>query len=202
MSERASKPSTSNRATTDAARRTRGSSQARNDESLSSLTVENRPGLIIRPLLASDEPELRRIHSTPEVSRWWDFPDDGFPTADEPGATRLTIEVDGAVAGLIQYFEEQDPNYRHAAIDLFLDPAVHGRGIGTDALTRVVRHLIDDRRHHRITIDPAATNAAAIRTYEKAGFKQVGIMHQYERNVGAEDWHDGLLMELLADDTG
>jgi aminoglycoside 6'-N-acetyltransferase len=58
--------------------------------------------------------------------------------------------------------------------------------------------LIDDRGHHRITIDPAASNAAAIRAYEKAGFRPVGIMRRYERNVGAEGWHDGLLMELIA----
>jgi aminoglycoside 6'-N-acetyltransferase len=100
----------------------------------------------VSALVRDQHPQmLEEIHSTPEVARWWDAPNAGFPTADQPGATRLTIEVDGAVAGLIQYFEEQEPNYRHAAIDLFLDPALHGRGLGTAALKRVVRHLIDDR---------------------------------------------------------
>ena len=141
---------------------------------------------------------MLRIHSTPEVARWWDYPDEGFPWSDDSEASRLTIEVDGAVAGLIQFSEELEPKYRHASIDLFLDPALHGRGLGTEAVRRVVRHLIDDRGHHRITIDPAASNVAAIRSYEKAGFKPVGIMRRYERDVGAEGWHDGLLMELIA----
>jgi aminoglycoside 6'-N-acetyltransferase len=48
-------------------------------------------------------------------------------------------------------------------------------------------------------IDPAADNVAAIRTYEKAGFKPVGVMRRYERLPGGE-WHDGLLMDLLADE--
>ena len=74
---------------------------------------------------------------------------------DEPESTRLTIEIDGAVAGLIQYSEESEPKYRHAGIDLFLDPALHGRGYGSEAVRRVVRLLIDERGHHRITIDPA-----------------------------------------------
>ena len=141
---------------------------------------------------------MLRIHATPEVARWWDVPEDGFPWHDDPESTRLTIEVDGAVAGMIQFLEELEPKYRHASIDLFLDPALHGRGLGTEAVRRVVRHLIDERGHHRITIDPAAANAAAIRAYEKAGFKPVGVMRRYERDVGGDGWHDGLLMELLA----
>src|SRR5439155_10134785 len=144
------------------------------------------------------EAELRRILATPEVRRWWDDPNPGFPWTDDPEATRLTIEVDSAVAGLIQFSEELDPKYRHAGIDLFLDPALHGRGLGTEALRRVVRHLIDERGHHRITIDPAAANVAAIRTYEKVGFRRVGVMRRYERDTGGEGWHDGLMMELLA----
>jgi aminoglycoside 6'-N-acetyltransferase len=61
-----------------------------------------------------------------------------------------------------------------------------------------VRHLIDERGHHRITIDPAAANTAAIRAYEKVGFRRVGVMRSYERDAGGDGWHDGLLMELLA----
>jgi aminoglycoside 6'-N-acetyltransferase len=153
--------------------------------------------MVLRPLAEDDREELLRIQQTPEVLRWWDVPADGFPW-DEPESTRWTIEVDGAVAGLIQFWEEPEPRYRHASIDLFLDPALHGRGLGTEAVRRVVRHLIDQRGHHRITIDPAAANAAAIRAYEKVGFRSVGVMRRYERDVGGAGWHDGLLMELLA----
>jgi aminoglycoside 6'-N-acetyltransferase len=158
--------------------------------------------MILRPLAAADAAELRRILLTPEVARWWDVPDEGFPLTDDPDATRLVIEVDGAVAGMIQFAEELEPKYRHASVDLFLDPALHGRGIGTEAVRQVVRLLIGERGHHRITIDPAAANAAAIRAYEKAGFRPVGTMRSYERDVGGAGWHDGLLMELLADDAG
>jgi len=153
--------------------------------------------LVLRPLAEADAAALRRIHATPEVARWWEHPDDDFPW-EEPEATRLTIVVDGAVAGMIQFSEEHEPKYRHAWIDLFLDPAVHGRGLGTEAVRLAVRHLIDERGHHRITIDPAVANAAAVRAYEKAGFRPVGVMRQYERDVDGRGWHDGLLMELLA----
>jgi aminoglycoside 6'-N-acetyltransferase len=151
----------------------------------------------LRPLAKGDDAELLRIHKTPEVLRWWDVPDKGFPW-DEPESTRFTIEVAGSVAGLIQYWEEPEPKYRHAGIDLFIDPSLHGHGIGTEAVRRVVRLLIDERGHHRITIDPATENTAAIKAYEKVGFRPVGIMHQSERDVDGDGWHDSLLMELLA----
>jgi RimJ/RimL family protein N-acetyltransferase len=134
------------------------------------------------------------------VRRWWDEPEDGFPFSDDPESTRLTIEFEGAVAGLVQFYEEPAPKYRHAAVDLFLDPALHGRGLGTEVVRRVVCHLLAERGHHRITIDPAVTNLAAITAYERAGFKAVGVMRRYERDVDGETWHDGLLMELIAED--
>jgi aminoglycoside 6'-N-acetyltransferase len=62
----------------------------------------------------------------------------------------------------------------------------------------LVAYLIDERGHHRITIDPATSNAAAIRAYEKAGFVRVGVMRDYERDVDGGGWHDALLMELVA----
>lgn len=123
-----------------------------------------------------------------------------LPLGDEPEATRWTIEVDGAVAGMVQFTEESEPKYRHASIDLFVDPSLQGRGVGTKAVKRVARHLTEERSHHRITIDPATDNVAAIRAYEKAGFKSVGVMRQSERDADGGGWHDSLLMELLAGD--
>lgn len=154
--------------------------------------------LVLRPLAEGDEAELLRIHRTPEVRRWWDDPADGFPW-DEPESTRFVVEVDGAIAGMIQFWEERQPKYRHAGIDIFLDPAVHGRGIGTEAVHRVVRHLVEERGHHRITIDPATANTAAIRAYEKAGFRPVGVMRRSERDADGNGWHDALLMELVVE---
>jgi len=102
----------------------------------------------------------------------------------------------------VQYGEENDPMYRHASLDIFLDPAVHGRGVGRDAVRVLARHLVHDRGHHRLVIDPAADNQAAIRCYAAVGFRPVGLMRRYERDADGAGWHDGLLMDLLASELG
>jgi aminoglycoside 6'-N-acetyltransferase len=162
------------------------------------MTVLRGERVLLRPLGEADLPELRRILGTPAVARWWDV--EAGEILDDEDVTALAIEVEGAVAGMIQYGEETDPKYRHASIDIFLDPALHGRGLGTEAIRTLARHLVADRGHHRITIDPATANAAAIRSYEKAGFRRVGVMRRYERDADGAGWHDGLLMDLLAEE--
>ena len=107
------------------------------------------------------------------------------------------IEVGGELAGLLLVYEEPD-EYKHAALDVSLGTAHQGQGLGPEALRLVITHLIEERGHHRFTIDPAAHNDNAIRAYAKLGFRPVGVLRRYER--GAEGWHDGLLMDLLADE--
>jgi aminoglycoside 6'-N-acetyltransferase len=63
----------------------------------------------------------------------------------------------------------------------------------------MARHLFDDHGHHRIEIDPAAHNEAAIRAYAKVGFRPVGVTRRSERGPDGS-WHDGLLMDLLVDE--
>jgi aminoglycoside 6'-N-acetyltransferase len=114
-------------------------------------------------------------------------------------AQTFVVEREAHVVGAIQWSAEIEPDYRHASIDIYLDPAVHGRGFGTDAVRTLARYLVADHGFHRLVIDPAADNAAAIACYGKVGFRPVGIMRQYERGQDGT-WHDGLLMDLLAED--
>jgi aminoglycoside 6'-N-acetyltransferase len=169
------------------------------------MTILQGESIRLRPAMLDDVPALARIRATPEVHRHWRGGDDMTAAVledfREQDSTAYVIELDGRVVGWIQWQAEEEPDYRHASVDIYVDAAVHGRGVGTDAVRTLVRHLINDHGHHRVTIDPAADNAAAIRAYKKVGFRPVGIERRAERgNDGT--WHDVLLMDLLAEEFG
>ena len=157
----------------------------------------------LRPVTADDAPRLTEILTHPEVARWWGRFDRDRVQRElvdpDDGTVTFAIQADGQVIGLIQYWEEPDPDYRHAALDIFLHPDWHGRGLGADAIRTLARHLFQDRGHHRLTIDPAAANQRAIRAYRRVGFRPVGMLRRYERGPDGR-WHDGLLMDLLPED--
>ncbi len=168
-------------------------------------TIEGRR-VRLRPVTRDDLPALRAILAHPGVLRWWGEQDEddlnGLVEPEEGEASYAIVLPaagggEGRIGGLIQSWEEPTPMYRHAGIDIAVDPALHGQGVGTDALVALARFLLEQRGHHRLTIDPAADNAVAISVYAKIGFRAVGRLRQYERGLDGT-WHDGLLMDLLA----
>ena len=166
------------------------------------MTVLHGAATTLRPVQPADAEALTRILAEPEVARWWPRYDADRvqrELIDAEHTTVFAIEVEGQVVGSIQYVEEPSPDYRHASVDVFLDPLWHGKGLGTDAVRTLARHLVHDRGHHRLAIDPAAENEKAIRTYKRVGFRPVGVMRSYERSADGE-WQDCLLMDLLKAD--
>jgi aminoglycoside 6'-N-acetyltransferase len=157
----------------------------------------------LRPATPGDVDHLLPIRRSPEVYARWRGGDDLRAAIEEdlaePGATAYVIELESRVVGWVQWSEEEEPDYRFAGIDLYVDPAVHNRGVGTDAVRTVVRHLIAAHGHRRFEIDPAADNRAAIRCYTNVGFRPVGVRRRAERGPDGA-WHDALLMDLLADE--
>ena len=157
--------------------------------------------VVLRLLGEGDVDRIVELGADPEVERWWRglTPEHVLEKArGADGAVAVfAVLIDGEVGGMIQYHEELDDEYRHAGVDLFLGERYHDRGLGTDAVRTMARHLIHDLGHHRLTIDPAAHNERAIRRYEKVGFRRVGVMREYWLDPEGV-WRDGLLLDLLA----
>ena len=157
------------------------------------------PRVSLRNATFGDLARITAIRHEPEVARRWGTPEEGELEEFLKDEKTFVVEAEGSVIGAIQYGEEDEPMYRHASIDIFLTTSRHGEGLGSEAVRVLARYLIEEREHRRLTIDPAADNAAAIRAYEKVGFRPVGVMRSYERGPDGT-WHDGLLMEMLAEE--
>lgn len=76
----------------------------------------------LRPIEEADRTPLRSILAEPGVASWWGTasPDEAVADLFEPYQISFVIDVDGAVVGSLQVSEEDEPDYRHPGIDLFL----------------------------------------------------------------------------------
>jgi aminoglycoside 6'-N-acetyltransferase len=151
----------------------------------------------LEPVRREHAQRLRDLRSTPEVARWWDSPPEGWPLDLDPEDRNFAIVAGGELVGYLQYWEEPDESSRHADVDIFLGPGSQDRGLGTEAMRLAVRHLVEERGHHRITLSTSVENARAIHLYEKVGFRVVGVMRKSNRNEATDEWEDELLMEYV-----
>lgn len=158
--------------------------------------------VVLRPVVAGDLRWLRTVAVEPSVAESWDNGNgtdwiDDVLSDDEVVA--YIVEADGRPVGFAQWGEEDDPGYRNASIDLFLASGAQGRGYGRDVVRTLAGWLIQQRGHHRIEIDPAASNERAIRCYQAVGFRTIGIARRRERSADGT-WRDSLLMDLMAEE--
>jgi len=154
----------------------------------------------LRALTVADVRRIAEMNALPEVARWWYPREPEYLEANvrDEELARWVVEVDGELAGFVQAYEHDHREFRHAGLDLFLHPGFHGRGLGRDVVRTVCRHLVEDRGHHRLVIDPAEANTQAIRCYQAVGFRRVGIMRDYWWDHVERRWANGLLLDLLA----
>jgi len=151
------------------------------------------PAFTFRPLRDEDLGLVRAWLLRPHVRRWYDdvagetYPDDtiadyGLAMHGEDPTDYFVVELDGRPIGQIQsYLIDDEPEYaamlelgRPAfGIDLFIgEPELIGRGHGP----ALIRAFLRDVGFSRYGVDlcvigPATSNVAAIRAYEKAGFR-------------------------------
>lgn len=155
--------------------------------------------LTLRPPSAHDIEPLVDILLEPEVSRWWvGYTPYRVRTEIIESGDALVIEIGNVAAGAIFLYPNDDPEYRHTVIHLFLGSSWYRQRYGAEALATVIRSLAT-LGHHRFTLDPNVNNEPAIRSYERLGFRRVGVLREYQLRPEGH-WEDGLLMDLVLSD--
>ena len=155
----------------------------------------------LQPLTDADVETLLPAVYEPGIAEWWG--DTSDPNYQREGfrndGSAFAIYVGDQLAGWLAFHEEREPDYPNVALDIMLLPDFQGQGLGPDALRAAIRWFVDERGHHRFTIDPTLENERAISAYTAVGFKSVGVLRKHERAPDGR-WRDGLLMDLLAED--
>jgi phosphinothricin acetyltransferase len=104
-------------------------------------------------------------------------------------------EVDGQLLGwgsLSTYHERSA--FRHTVEDsIYVDPAFHGRGIGSALLQDLIARAraLD---HHAIIAAIDGSQTASLRLHAKFGFEQAGCLHEVGYKFNR--WRDVIYMEL------
>ncbi|GAA4350974.1 GNAT family N-acetyltransferase [Angustibacter luteus] len=106
----------------------------------------------------------------------------------------FVVDVDGVAVGGASLFNV-DSFARHAEAGINLAVDARGRGIGTAAIVQLVEFGFVRRNLRRVHLQAIASNAAAIRAYEKAGFVIEGRQREHAWVRGA--YEDIVLMGIL-----
>jgi len=154
----------------------------------------------LRPLTPGDLPALADAARQPGVQPWWtDTSEVGLKAAllDAPDTSSWAVIVDGSFAGAVSAYDVGWPPGTSVGVAIVLGDMWQNRGLGPDALSALISHVIRERGGHRFSVDPAAANLRAIRAYEQLGFRCIGVMRQRGPAPGG-GWRDCMLMDLLA----
>lgn len=105
------------------------------------------------------------------------------------------IEINGVFAGEIRLDNVNRQDRRGTMAIGINNPALLGKGFGTEAITVLLCHAFGEMGLHRIGIRVLAYNKRAIRAYEKCGF----VVEGRERETAYVNgrWHDDIMMGLL-----
>ncbi|MEV8337820.1 GNAT family protein [Leucobacter sp. NPDC077196] len=158
------------------------------------------PLVTLRAPGAADLDPLVAILDEPEVSLWWV----GYTPQrvqaefiDAPDVTRI-IEVEGQTAGAMFVLRGEDPEYPTTVMHLFIGTAFRGRRVGEEALALAIRSEFAEGVT-RVTLDPNVNNAGAIRSYERLGFRRIGVLRDYQVRPGGA-LEDAMFLDLTRSD--
>jgi L-amino acid N-acyltransferase YncA len=163
--------------------------------------------MTIRPATERDLPEILRIYNhavehttavfeyrphTIEVRREW------FRAKQAASLPVLVAGEADAVSGFATYGPFRAwPAYKYSVEhSVYVDPAVHRRGIGS-ALVRAVLDEARARDVHVVMAGIASDNGVSLRLHERLGFKEVAHIPEVGFKCGR--WLDLKLLQIVFD---
>jgi ribosomal protein S18 acetylase RimI-like enzyme len=123
-------------------------------------------GIVLRPATFDDLEWLDELHTRcmrELVNQLYEWRPEQFRTTFDPLINHIIV-VDGADAGLLSYWNEPDAL---RVGNLLVEPALQGRGIGTEVMRRLLASAEAELRIVRLRV---LRNNRARSLYERLGF--------------------------------
>lgn len=164
------------------------------------------PRLYFRPLERGDARKLVTYLNDPAVRRMLLFHRPMSVGQEEGFLEALGKDEHQVRLGIARHAEDEligsvglhklDFRGRHAELGLVIgERSAWGQGFGTEATRLMLDYGFGTLNLHRIWLQVYASHAAAIRVYEKAGFRKEGVQREH---LFAEGRHeDAVLMGIL-----
>ena len=165
--------------------------------------------LCLRPLQPTDAPVMAAYRSDPAVARYqpWSSP---YTLQDASTLIQELTAADPATPGWFQYGIERRAdgaligdlgvhlhhNGQQADIGFTLAVEHQGAGYGTEAVRRILDHLLVERGLHKVSAECDARNLASARLLTRAGFQLEGRLRSHTWIKG--EWTDDLWFGVLA----
>ncbi len=144
--------------------------------------------IYLRPMVEADTDMIVAWRNKPSVRNFFiyqaDFTREGHlywlhEVVEKGHACQMIIcdkETDKPLGSV--YIRDIDKEHHKGEYGIFIgEEDVRGRGIGTQAARLMIQYGFEVLGLHRIYLRVLAGNKRAIRSYEKAGFQQEGLLH-------------------------
>jgi [ribosomal protein S5]-alanine N-acetyltransferase len=166
--------------------------------------------LHLRQFRGDDAEAMHRCFANPEAMRFWNHPVHTKPIETEravrrfidctPSYYRFWAVADAKTdrcCGMVNYHDGHMRNKR-VTIGYIIDPALHQKGIATEAVSAMLNFCFGELHLHRVQAFIHPHNIASRKLVEKLGFRSEGLLHGNLRVDGA--WRDEMLFALLETD--
>ena len=145
-------------------------------------------GVSLRVASEVDADLLVAWHAEPDIARQWGHEtfthDEMLERLRRVYVDPYVIEEGGEPVGYIQAWFDDDPS--RAGLDMFLIASARGRGLGSDAARTLTRWVLAQPSVHRVMVDVYLSNIAAVKAWQKAGFRVVA--HEAPDEENEEPW--------------
>lgn len=148
---------------------------------------DNDAGIYLRPMTGEDTDYIVTWRNSESVRRNFIY-QAAFTREGHENWIRTMVETGKVVQMMIcerktdqpvgsVYIRDIDRQHNKAEYGIFIgEAAARGRGIGTAAAKLMLRYCFEEEKLHRVYLRAFAENRQAIRSYEKAGFAQEGLL--------------------------